>query len=109
MGGTRAFAPARGCTGCCVSGSPCANCTGCINDKSGDCAYCWNPLKGYAPGVPPVSCLGHDTASGHATPWQPGDTQYKGLSLGCTSCWAEKGACDPSVREFENDRSSIVV
>merc|ERR1711869_69913 len=63
--GSKPFTPTRGCTQCCVKGGICSNCTGCINDKSGDCAYCWKPLEGYAPGVPPVSCLGHDTASGH--------------------------------------------
>lgn len=107
--GSKPFTPTRGCTECCVAGGMCSNCTKCVNDKSGDCAYCWKPLKGYAPGVPPVSCLGHDTESGHATPWHPGDTQFTGLSLGCTSCWSERSGCESIVRELENVRSDFVI
>jgi hypothetical protein len=107
--GSKPFTPTRGCTECCLTGGLCQNCTGCTSDKTGACAYCWKPLKGYAPGVPPVSCLGHDTADGHATPWQAGDTQYSaGISLGCLSCWAEKDACKPIVRELEKSGDIVV-
>lgn len=108
--GSKPFTPTRGCTPCCVKSGICANCTACTSDKTGACAYCWKPLKGYAPGVPPVSCLGHDTASGGATPWQPGDTQYnKGISLGCLSCWADEKACEPHTRELADANGDIVV
>jgi len=100
--GTKPFTPTRGCTNCCAKGGICSNCTSCVDDKTGPCEYCWKPLKGYAPGVPPVSCLGFDTPSGGATPWVPGDTQYKGWSFGCTGCWKEKGACDSFPRGIED-------
>jgi hypothetical protein len=100
--GTKPFSPTRGCTSCCVEGAICANCTGCVNNKSGDCAYCWEPLKGYAPGAPDVTCLGHETADGHAPNWQPGDSTSTGWSPGCTSCWAES-ECKSFEREFLTD------
>jgi hypothetical protein len=102
--GTKPFTPTRGCTHCCVKGGICANCTGCLNDKTGACSYCWKKLKGYAPGIPDVACLGHDTATGGATPWQPGDTQFNdGLSLGCTGCWKDSKACQPHLRGVDHD------
>jgi hypothetical protein len=87
---TKPFSPSRGCTPCCVEGAICANCTACVNDKSGDCAYCWEALKGYAPGIPNVTCLGHEAADGHAPDFQAGDDTSKPWSPGCTSCWAEE-------------------
>lgn len=97
---TKPFAVTTGCTFCCAPQAPCGNCTGCVNDKSGDCAYCWSSLKGYAPGIPPIQCLGHEDAGGKARDWQPGDEHKTPWSPGCTSCWKE-GKCQPTFREFE--------
>lgn len=55
--GTKAFSPTRGCTPCCGE-AICGNCSQCLDDKSGACAYCWEPLKGYTPGMPQITCLG---------------------------------------------------
>jgi len=99
---TKPFSETRGCTPCCVQGGMCSNCTGCVNDKSGDCAYCWEPLKGYAPGIPPITCLGHETSDGGAPSFVPGDDPTQPWSPGCTSCWKEEGACDNTAREFES-------
>merc|ERR1711912_33124 len=42
---TKAFSAWNGCEACCTETlGPCANCTKCLDDKSGVCAYCWNPL-----------------------------------------------------------------
>jgi len=99
---TKPFSPTRGCTPCCVEGAFCANCTSCLNNKEGDCAYCWNPLPGYIKGAPKqITCLGHETEDGHAPEWQFGDDPNKGWSPGCSSCWKE-GACQATYREFES-------
>merc|ERR1712232_150769 len=53
VSGTRAFASQRGCTPCCStttnsgisSHGLCANCSKCLQNKTGDCNYCWVPLK----------------------------------------------------------------
>lgn len=78
-----------GCESCCIG--TCANCTRCVNDKTGDCAYCWNPLPGFRPAhIPRAQCLGHEDESGGAPLWFPGE-ERKLWSPGCTKCWADRG------------------
>jgi hypothetical protein len=97
---TKPFTPTTGCTFCCAAKAPCGNCTGCVNDQTGACAYCYKPLPGYAPGIPPIHCLGHEGEGGKAIDWQPGDDNETPWSPGCTSCWNE-GGCEATFREFE--------
>jgi hypothetical protein len=104
--GTKSFAPTRGCTFC--SGqAPCGNCSGCVDDQIGACAYCYKALEGYAPGIPPIHCLGHETTDGRAPDWQPGDQHKTPWSPGCTSCWNEEGATEPHFREFEIETTVV--
>lgn len=98
---TKPFAETTGCTFCCAPKAPCGNCTGCVNDKTGACAYCYSPLPGYAPGIPPMHCLGHEAPDGTAVNWLPGDDDQTPWSPGCTSCW-NSGQCEASYREFES-------
>lgn len=104
--GTKPFTKTSECTACCGETAICGNCTSCVNDKSGDCAYCWNPLPGYAPGAPKIACLGYENEGGYAIDWQPGDDSSGGWSPGCTSCWNDENGCDPRVRELQD---SLVV
>lgn len=99
------FTKTNGCTACCSEGAICANCSQCVNKFDGDCAYCWEPLKGYAPGIPPMKCLGHDDpATGGETPWLPGDdSKSTVLSFGCTKCWSDEKYCAAYEREGEAD------
>jgi len=96
--GTKPFQRYEGCEICCGSvadGGTCANCTKCLDDKKGDCAYCWNVLKGYNPGImPDIHCLGWDDPdTGGPTKYQPGDpVKTGGVSPGCTRCW-KNDAC----------------
>jgi len=90
----------EGCEACCgdiLHGGICSNCTKCLDDKTGKCKYCWDPLKGYNPSMTPVVyCLGFDDPeTGGPTKFQPGDPLTGGSSFGCTRCW-EQGACDRS-------------
>lgn len=100
--GSKAFSPARGCTQCCVAGGLCSNCTGCLNDKTGACAYCWDELPGYHLGGPAMTCLGNENKDGRAPEFYAGD-EVVPWSPGCTSCWEEKGGCEASFRELEDD------
>merc|ERR1712232_736469 len=96
---TKPFQKYDGCDACCVSShGVCSNCTKCLNDKAGDCAYCWTPLPGFhpTPFVPQAQCLGHEQADGGPTPWKAGDDVLL-WSPGCTKCWKE-GTCDAAVR-----------
>lgn len=97
---TKPFSPTSSCSAC-VEGAICGNCTSCQSDKTGDCAYCWNPLPGYAPGAPKISCLGYDDDQGHAQDWRPGDDSTTGWSPGCTACWSE-GTMQPRIRGVED-------
>lgn len=100
--GSKSFTPVRGCTQCCAAGGICSNCTGCLDDKSGACAYCWGELPGFTEGGPAVTCLGNEDSDGRAPTFHPGDDV--GLwSLGCPSCWAEDGGCEAFLRELEDD------
>eukprot|EP01065_Artemidia_motanka_P016772 TRINITY_DN2036_c0_g1_i8.p1 TRINITY_DN2036_c0_g1~~TRINITY_DN2036_c0_g1_i8.p1 ORF type:complete len:465 (+),score=165.13 TRINITY_DN2036_c0_g1_i8:65-1396(+) len=97
------FSAMNGCESCCaLEGEPagmCANCTGCVNDKTGDCAYCWKPVPGYNPSmVPPIQCLGFEAADGGAPKWFPGDSRTGGWSPGCTKCWQQKDSCKRTMR-----------
>ena len=38
------YNPVAGCSACCVERGLCSNCSKCVNDKEGACAYCWKPL-----------------------------------------------------------------
>lgn len=98
---TKPFTPTTGCTMCCAPKAPCSNCTGCTDDRSGACAYCYSALKGYAPGIPEIHCLGHEAADGSAIDWQPGDDVETPWSPGCSSCW-KNGQCQATFREFES-------
>lgn len=88
---TKPFQLYEGCELCCgdmTDGGMCANCTACLNDKTGDCKYCWNPLKGYNPSMTPdIYCLGFDREDGGPTHYVPGDPKEGGVSPGCTKCW----------------------
>merc|ERR1712096_158833 len=87
---TKPYSRVRGCHACCANtNSACSNCTGCLNDKTGACAYCWNTLPGHNPGyAPSISCLGYEAPDGGPKPWQPGDSTKGGWSPGCPKCWA---------------------
>lgn len=98
---TKPFAPTTGCTFCCAAKAPCGNCTECTDTKEGACRYCWEPLKGYAPGIPPIACLGHEDSAGKAIDWQPGDDDQTPWSPGCSSCWKD-GMCEENFRDFES-------
>lgn len=102
---SKPFVETTGCTACCSEGAICANCSQCVNKKDGDCAYCWQPLPGYAPGIPPMKCLGHDDpVTGGETRWLPGDDSKSAiLSFGCTKCWSDDKYCAAHEREAEAD------
>jgi len=102
--GTRPFSVTEStCEMCCVERqAPCSNCTSCLNDKSGACAYCWNRLPGYNPGgsgkqpySPGFTCLGNEAADGRAPQWNPGDEMISGWSPGCPRCWSDANLCKP--------------
>lgn len=88
------------CEMCCEQYSnPCSNCTGCLNDKTGACAYCWTTLPGYNPSYAPnLQCLGFEAEDGSAPEWYPGDEMLPGWSPGCPKCWAEESSCKASAR-----------
>lgn len=83
-----------GCEACCTATKGiCSNCTRCLNNKTGDCEYCWKPLDGFHPShVPRAQCLGAEDESGGAPLWFPGD-ERSAWSPGCPKCWAE-GICE---------------
>jgi len=93
---TTPFMSYEGCEACCAAmpTGVCANCTKCLDDKTGDCGYCWKPLKGYDPGFyPRATCLGHEGPSGGMGKWRPGDKMIAGWSPGCPKCWKEAEEC----------------
>jgi len=100
---TKPFSPQKGCDICCPEKQlACSNCTACLTDKTGDCAYCWNPLPGYNPVfAPPIICLGHETEDGGAPIWTSGMEMPAGWSPGCSKCWAEESGCKPYQRQLE--------
>jgi len=110
---SKPFAQGNGCEICCPELKlPCSNCTSCLHDKTGTCAYCWNKLKGYFPGGPSlgITCLGHEDASGGAPDWNPGDAvKGVGWSPGCAKCWADADACKPKVNWLTETKNNIVV
>lgn len=97
---TKPFVPTNGCTACCIEGAMCGNCSACTDTKSGDCAYCWEPLKGYAPGIPPITCLGFAAEDGSETPWMPGDNKVLPMSFGCSKCYSDK---DKYCKSYERE------
>lgn len=105
---TKPFSATSGCHACCPeTKSLCSNCTGCLNDKTGACAYCWEPLSGYTPTqAPPVHCLGFEAEDGSAPEWNFGDAE-EGWSPGCPKCWADQNACKPHFRAL--DDAALVV
>mmetsp|Transcript_16723 Transcript_16723/g.26586 ORF Transcript_16723/g.26586 Transcript_16723/m.26586 type:complete len:477 (+) Transcript_16723:42-1472(+) len=100
---TKPFSPFSGCEACCAETlGPCANCTKCVNNKTGDCAYCWTPLKGFTFGaIPQYQCLGFEGSDGGPAKWEPGMPFNTGWSPGCTKCWAARDSCKPSERESQ--------
>merc|ERR1712113_310014 len=83
------------CEMCCPEMAlPCSNCSSCVDDKTGDCAYCWNALPGYNPSyAPTTTCLGHEGEDGRSPKWFPGDEMLEGWSPGCQRCWADDSLC----------------
>lgn len=103
---TKPFSPWDGCEPCCAeTKGPCANCTECFHDKTGDCQYCWNPLEGFSFGaIPKYQCLGYEGPDGGPALWKPGMPFNTSWSPGCSKCWATPDSCKPSDREKqEND------
>jgi hypothetical protein len=88
------------CEMCCPSmGLACSNCTTCVNDKTGACAYCWKPLPGYNPDyAPKMQCLGGEAPDGTAPKWYPGDEMMAAWSPGCQRCWSDESLCKPFAR-----------
>lgn len=88
---TKPFVATSGCDVCDAGKfAICANCTSCLTDKTGDCAYCYNTLPGYNPSyAPDITCLGHEAPDGGAKDWTPGDSTEGGWSPGCPKCWAQ--------------------
>lgn len=81
----------------------CANCSKCVNDKTGDCAQCWEAkstrvLSGLLASQYMLSCLGNEAPDGGAPKEWPKGTGKKLWSPGCQKCWADKDACTPSER-----------
>jgi len=97
---TTPFSTSQGCDFCCPELKlPCSNCTKCQNDKSGECAYCWDPLPGLDHGnAPRLTCLGNEAEDGGAPFWKVGMDVKGGWSPGCTKCWADETACKPRLR-----------
>ena len=108
------FSQQRGCTACCPGGR-CANCTGCLHDKTGACAWCWEPQQwwtGNAEGVQqnlstwwmqrakPVQCLGYEGSDGGPGSYVPGMSTAEPWSPGCTKCWASPGSCEAQERQL---------
>jgi len=105
---TKPFSPTSGCHACCPeTKSICSNCTGCVDDKTGPCAYCWNPLPGYAPNTVKFYCLGFEAENGGAPEWHYGDQEGVGYSPGCPKCWADEAACQEHFRPLENEEVAI--
>lgn len=98
---TKPFSPTRGCTICCAGQAACTGCEKCMHNKRGDCARCWEPLKGYFGKIPVPDLL-----------MGPGKTyQCLGTDLwlkgGCASCWNEEGACDAKDRDAEEEEQFV--
>jgi len=109
---TKPFEHYEGCEACCdATWGICSNCTACLNDKSGDCAYCWTPLPGQSqapiPYVPAAQCLGHEGASGGPLAWKAGDNVSL-WSPGCTRCWSD-GTCKKAAAAVAAKRVRVVV
>jgi len=101
---TKPFTTKQGCDICCPEKRlPCSNCTQCLNDKSGACAYCWDPLPGASTyfRTPEVSCLGHEAEDGGAPFWETGMSVEGGWSPGCPKCWSDENSCKPHFREMD--------
>jgi hypothetical protein len=106
---TKPYTEQDNCDACCDGMfNVCSNCTSCLNDKTGDCAYCWNTLPGYNPSyAPDISCLGHEAPDGGAKKWYPGDDPVGGWSPGCPKCWADPSRCASKWRPFEEVPVSV--
>lgn len=103
---TKAFSPERGCSACCVERGLCSNCSKCVNDKEGACAYCWKPLTWWedrtywTPRAKAIQCLGYEGEDGGPGDYTPGDSLEEPWSPGCTKCWNNKG-CEKYVRGID--------
>lgn len=88
---TKPFQRYDGCDSCCAATQGvCANCTACVDNKTGACEYCWTPLEGFSSEhIPVAQCLGAEDESGGAKTWLPGQ-DMKLWSPGCTKCWREQ-------------------
>jgi hypothetical protein len=107
---TEPYSPTNGCHVCCPqTNSFCSNCTGCMNDKTGDCAYCWTTLRGYTPTQNPrMQCLGYEAEDGGAPEWNWGDGGEP-WSPGCTKCWADiETNCQPHFRPAQASQAQMV-
>ncbi|CAJ1379035.1 unnamed protein product [Effrenium voratum] len=95
-----AFTPLSGCTACCEG--ICSQCSDCLEDKSGSCAQCWQPLRWWSgrdwwtPRAKPIQCLGHEGPGGGPGEYLAGDPLSPPWSPGCSRCWAE--GCEVRVR-----------
>jgi len=106
---TKPFTLTDGCDACCEGKfAICANCTKCQNDKTGDCAYCWNVLPGYNPTyAPSIHCLGKEAPDGGPPEWYPGEDTSAGWSPGCPKCWRTNPTCEPVMRPLEDVPVSV--
>jgi len=105
--GTKAFAEQRGCTSCCGDGM-CADCKDCRDDKTGDCAKCWEPrewwgeIRSWSPRSSHIQCLGYEAADGGAGSYSVGDA-ISNWSPGCSKCWdSADGGCSMHERELNS-------
>lgn len=107
---TKPFSAWNGCESCCAEAlGPCANCTKCLDDRTGACSYCWNPLPGFSFGaIPQYQCLGHEGPDGGPAVWKPG-MPFEGVkwSPGCPKCWAADGSCEPRDRDAQEEGEQV--
>jgi hypothetical protein len=100
---TKPFSPIDACHACCPqTKSICSNCTGCLNDKTGPCEYCWKTLPGFSPNAAKLQCLGFEAEDGGAPEWHAGDGEV-GYSPGCPRCWADEALCQEHFRPLEDE------
>mmetsp|Transcript_36365 Transcript_36365/g.67687 ORF Transcript_36365/g.67687 Transcript_36365/m.67687 type:complete len:507 (+) Transcript_36365:60-1580(+) len=94
---TPAFTKGRECSACCPHGM-CYHCKKCMEDKTGDCAKCWEPypwwdgLTFWTPRSKAIQCLGG------ARDYVPGDPLEPAWSPGCEDCWKNERGCEPMIR-----------
>jgi len=107
---TKPFSSSNTCDFCCPEKQlACSNCSQCLHEFTGACAYCWNPLPGYNPDyAPTITCLGHEAADGGAPYWRSGMEVGVGWSPGCPKCWADENSCKPFARQVQEPTPTIV-